>query len=195
MRFGKFDEIFGRERVQLWKFDPSTFPNRCVVQDFCARLGISFPKERIVRHNESLSRQAVVALYTYGKLGEEYGSRTITGGEGMRLGLLIGGSGKFRFSPDVVHPILEAHRSDVKWMEARLGESLHEDLDARHSGDVREEADLLRPDREAVTTILTLLGDAAPKGIKGDTPEEVALLVHALRVKHVPPRRAGRQPL
>jgi nucleoid DNA-binding protein len=182
--FGKFDHVFGREKVQLWKFDPGVFPDGCVVQDLCARIGVVLPKERIVRLNESASRQAIAALYTYGKLGGEHGSRTLTGAECLKLSNLIGGSGKFRFSPDAVRPVLEANRSDIEWMEARLGHSLNEDLDERRPTDVRDESDLMRPDSELVSKLLTLLGDAAPEGVKGETPQEVGRLVHALRGKY-----------
>jgi len=184
--FEKFDAVFGRENVTLWKFNPAAFPESCVVQDFCARLGIRFPKRRIVRLNESLSRQATAALYTYAKFGEHYGARNITGGAGMRLGQLIGGTDKFRFSPDVLRPAIDKYREDIEWMEARVGEPLQEELEQHRPGDVRDEGDLLRPDAEMVGRLLQLLGDAAPKGIKGDTPEEVALLVHTLCEKQVP---------
>ena len=88
---------------------------------------------------------------------------------------------KFRFSPDIVRPVLETNRADIQWMEERLGQSLHEELGAYRPGDVRDEADLLQPDPEVVKKLLALLGDAALAGIKGETPEEVAVLVHALR--------------
>jgi hypothetical protein len=41
--FEKFDAVFGSENVRLWKFDPASFPRGCVVQDFCARLGLELP--------------------------------------------------------------------------------------------------------------------------------------------------------
>jgi hypothetical protein len=66
-------------------------------------------------------------------------------------------------------------------MEARLGEPLSEDLGEPRPGDVREEADLLRPDPATVLSLRELLGRRAPVDIKGETPREVALLVHALR--------------
>src|SRR4029079_5237682 len=63
--FGKFDAVFGRERVHLWKFDPPSFPDGCAVRDFCARLGIALPARRIRRLNESLSREMVSLLYIF----------------------------------------------------------------------------------------------------------------------------------
>jgi hypothetical protein len=133
--------------------------------------------------NEALPFQAVALLYTYGKFGRRHGWERMTGREGMKLGSLIGEGSKFRFAPDLLRPILQRNRSDIAWMEARLGQSLDEELGQAQPGDVREEWDLLRPDPAVVERLLTLLGDAAPRGVKGETPEEVALLVHALRSK------------
>jgi hypothetical protein len=77
--FEKFDDVLGRENVRLWKFDPPSFPNGCVVQDFCTRLGIALPRERVIRVNASISREAVQLLYTYRKLGRNFGALNITG--------------------------------------------------------------------------------------------------------------------
>ena len=193
--FGKFDQLFGRDKVQLWKFEPKTFPEGCVVQDFTSRLGISFPKERVVRVNESLPRQAVAMLYTYGKFSSNFDSASMGGQHSTTLGnLVVRGGDKFRFSPDLVRPILERNRSDIEWMEARLGQSLDEKLGEHQPGDVREEADLLQPDREIVARLLKLLGSAAPKGVAGETAEQLAILVHALRVDRLPRQAMQRTP-
>lgn len=186
--FGRFDEVFGRENVRLWKFDPKAFPGGCAVQDFCSRLGIELPAERILRLNESLSRQAVALLYIYRKFGRKLGATTLLGAESQSLGkaLSVLGEDKFRFSPDVIRPVLEKYRSDIEWMEARLGQSLHEELGEHRPGDVRGESDLIEVDPSTVAGLLALLGEDAPEGVKGETPEEVARLVHALRVKHNP---------
>ena len=191
-RFVKFDDIFGREHVHLWKFEPRAFPGNCVVRDLCKRLDISLPLERIVRRNESLSRQAVALLYIYRKLGQEYGSGNMEGGESQHLGNLLSkiGKDKFRFSPDVVRPILDKNRADIERMETRLGESLHEELGEHQPGDVRDESDLLKVDPELVSKLLALLGKRAPAGVTGETPEQVAELIHALRGRRVAGRGA-----
>ena len=179
----KFDEIFGREHVQFWKFDPGAFPGGCVVRDFCSRLGIELPFERIVRANESLSREAVALIYTYRKLGRDMGSISMTGPEnrGLVRQLMDIGRTPFRFSPDVLRPVLEKNRADIEWMEARLGQSLHEELGEHRPGDVRDDSDLLKVKPELANKLLALLGDRAPAGVTGATPEQVAVLIHALR--------------
>jgi hypothetical protein len=91
------------------------------------------------------------------------------------------GNGPFRISADVIKPILEKHREDITWMEARLGQSLHEEIGDHQAGDVRDESDLLCTDSAVAGKLLALLGDAAPAGVTGKNPEEVAQLVYALR--------------
>jgi nucleoid DNA-binding protein len=121
-------------------------------------------------------------LYTYGKFGEQYGSRTFASGERARLVRLLRrvGVDKFRFSPDIIRPVLEKNRADIEWMEARLGQSLREELE-HQPGDVRDASDFLIPDPEGVGKLLSLLGDQAPAGVTGKTVEEVVWLVHLLR--------------
>ena len=178
-----FDDLFGRDNVCLWKFEPKSFVGKCVVEDFCSRLQIGFPKERIVRVNESLSREAVALLFTYRKYGRALGSTAMDGPENQRLVEQlrnIGGS-KFRLSADAVQPILDRHREDIEWMETRLGESLGEELAISESGGIRVEADLEDAGPKAVNELMRLLGARRPHGVSGETPEEVAALVHALR--------------
>ncbi len=182
--FKKFDEVFGRQNVQLWKFDPLSFPNGCAVQDFCCRLGIDFPVEQpIIRVNESISREAMGLLFTYRKLGEVLGAMKMTGPQNKLLvrQVMRIGTSKFRFSPDVVRPILDKNRADIEWMEVRLGQSLYENLGKSQPGDVRGEEDLLTSKPETINDLCTMLGNYAPSGVTGQTSNEVALLVHSLR--------------
>ena len=184
--FGKFDRVFGRDNVLLKKFDRKKFPDGCVVQDFCQWIGMSFPKQRIVRHNESLSRQAVAALFTYRKLGGRLGPHPIGGPAGTVLGALIGGNEKFRFSPEAVKPVLEANRNDIEWIEARIGEPLQEEFDEEQPGDVRHEADLLEPDPDLIERLSTLLRERGQQPPIARNAQDVASLVHALRQIYFP---------
>jgi len=188
--FRKFDDVFGRDNVRIWKFDPKSFKDGCVVQDFCARLGIPLAKDRITRLNESLSRQAVALLYAYFSFQNSDDADRMSAPEAMQFGLQIGGD-KFRLSPDVIRSVLNANRADIEWMEARLGQSLCEDAETARPGDVRNEADLLLPDPGAVMKLLTLLGRHAPKDVPGKTPQEIAQLVQIWRETSKARRREG----
>lgn len=178
----KFDHVFGSDNVSFWKFDPKSYPNKCAVQDFCKRIGLVIPQDKIVRVNEALSLEAVSLLFTYNKLRKNFGSQMMSGPQRKILVDSVSriGSKKFRFSPDIIRPVIDTNNYDIKWMEDRIGESLYEDLGEYHQGDVRNEVDLLEPDSYAVVQLKSLLGDALPKGVKGDSPEDVALLVHSL---------------
>jgi capsular polysaccharide biosynthesis protein len=194
-RFEKFDLAFGRDNVSLWKFAPATFPSGDVVRDFCSRIGIDFPAERIVRVNDSISAEVVALLYTYHNYGVGYGSREMMPQQKLKLVQRLAGIGntQFRFSPDLLRSFLESNRSDIEWIEARLGEPLQEELGEHQLGDVREERDLLRLAGSVRDELLALLGGAAPKGVRGDTPEEIAALVHGLRGNSATKDRAHRR--
>jgi hypothetical protein len=184
----KFDDIFGRDNVQLWKFDPKAFPEGCVVQDFCSRLRIEFSKSRIRRVNESLSREAVSLIYAYQKFGPTDEQRKMRGPQAMEFGKLIGG-GKFRFSPELVQPILEANAIDIDWVETRLGQSVQDELGPHLPGDVRSEEDLLQFDRASIEKLAHIVGRDASSV---STPPEVASLVAAWQEGY---SSTGRRPL
>lgn len=192
--FEKFDEVFGRENVRLWKFAPATFLSGCVVRDFCGRLGIDLPPERIRRVNESLSREALSLLLVHRLLGEDLGAADMSGAERRALAQRLTGIGatKFRLSADILLPVLERHRDDVTWMEERLGESLAEDLSGHQPEHIRDESDLLPVNPETVQELRALLGSGAPPGVTGETLREVAVLVNALRQEDHPEPRALR---
>lgn len=183
--FSKFDRVFGRENIELWKFDPKSFPDNCVVMDFCNKLGIQFPKGRAVRVNESLSREMLELLFTYRTMSKSMGLKPLGGAEKkLLIEELVGiGYTKPRISPDVVRPILDKNGDDIKWMEERLGQSLYENMDSHNSDDISDQSDLLKPNSETIAKLVEKLGDSHQKDNKGETPEEVALLVHALREK------------
>jgi hypothetical protein len=76
--------------------------------------------------------------------------------------------------------VLDNNRADIAWMGERLGQPLADRLGEPQADDIRSEQDLLRTDPATVEELRTLLGAAAPQGIRGETPEEIATLVAAL---------------
>jgi hypothetical protein len=171
----KFDTVFGRDNVHLWKFDPNTFPEGCVVQDFCSRLAIPLSKTKIVRVNESVSRETVGLLYAYHKFGETDERPRMRSPAAMEFGAFIGGK-KFRFSPDLIRALLQANEEDIQWVEDRLGQSLREELGTHNDGDVRDEADLLEFDAVAVRKLSNAVGRDVPSK---PAPRDIAGLVGA----------------
>jgi hypothetical protein len=170
--FVKFDDAFGTDNVMLWKFDPASFPGKDVVRDFCARIELPLAERRIVRMNDSLSRQVVSALYTYNKFAGKVGDGRARPAELHRLGNTLAalGTDKFRLSAKIVQPMLAENRDDIRWMEDRLGASLEERDTPHADGDVADEDDLLRPDPKVAEKLRQILGRKAPAGVTGKTP-------------------------
>jgi hypothetical protein len=180
--FAKFDAVFGRRNVSLWKFEPGAFPQGCVVRDFAARIGLELGAQRIVRRNDALSRPMIGLLYCYLMGGRQLGLEGFRATESNRMSQLLelDGTG-FRLSPALVRPILASNAGDVAWMEQRLGETLQEELGDPRPGDVEKESDLLEPDADAVAVLRQVLAEEAPAGVRGVDFREVARLMHRLR--------------
>lgn len=184
-RFEKFDLVFGRENVKFWKFNPKRFPDGSVVMDFCNRLGIEMQTEYTIRINDSLSKEALSLLYIYRKYGPGFGvgSNVISQNHKIIDALSNIGKRKIKFSPTLIKHILEQNREDLLWMEKRLGEDLNESMDAGID-DIENEEDLLTFNEETVQDLRDIIGsDYFPKEKKSNRFEEIAGLVHTLRMK------------
>ena len=184
-RFEKFDLVFGRENVKLWKFDPKSFSEGNVVMDFCNRLGIEMKSESTIRVNESLSKEALSLLYIYRKYGRGFGVGTNVMRINQKLIATLQNIGKtkIKFSPDMIQPILEQKREEFLWMEKRLGERLNENIDVSLN-DIRREEDLLSISDETIQELKMVIGpEYLPTEKKSNRLEEVSNLVNALRIK------------
>jgi hypothetical protein len=76
---------------------------------------------------------------------------------------------------------LANQHADIRWMEERLGQSLHEDLGATSADDVATSKNLLAFGVTAAHGLIALLGDKTPPGIAARNCQEVAQLFHAFR--------------
>jgi hypothetical protein len=144
-RLEGFDLYFGEPNVSLWKYDPRRFPNGCVVQDFCTRVGMTISAGSITRVNQRLSREAVAILCAYRRHGKGFGIGALAMHENSMLvrALQTVGRTRFRFASAITRPLRARHRDDVEWMEDRLGESLAEP-DQGDEGAVASEGDLFQ---------------------------------------------------
>ncbi|MBN8487039.1 MAG: hypothetical protein J0M20_04800 [Burkholderiales bacterium] len=193
-RFEKFETVFGRDNVRYWLFDPSAFPGKDVVQDFCQRLDIQLPASSIYRTNEAISRDALALLYAYRCHGPGYGSGPGVLEENARLIREISAlrGPKVRFAADAVKAELARYSDDMAWMEERLGCSLAEDM-SDDKDVIRGEEDLLNFSSDALSWLVSRLGDESliPRIDAHPGPEEVAGWVHRLRLEQ-PPKVARR---
>lgn len=158
-RFEKYDQVFGAENVRLWKYDRSSFPGGDVVQHFCDSLGLD-SVDSAKGKNPTPSRPAVSAIYRLNRViadVEDY----VGAGKRARTAITEHFRGqnwpKFRLSPDVVTPLIEANRDDIEWIEKRLGSPIRAKQEPEDS-DIRSEADLLHIDPQAIAQLAALSG-------------------------------------
>lgn len=188
-RFRHYDGIFGREHVIFRKFDPASFPNRCIVADFCELIGIDPPLPGAVsRVNESLTREACGILFAYRKFGGGYGvGDSVIRENNMIIAALLRMQGrKFSVSESVAAAGLD--RADIHWMEKRLGASLAERV-ADDGAEVTSEEDLLAIQRSSIEDFVARFVEAhgirvsvdrIPAGDPVD-PREVAVFIEHCR--------------
>lgn len=60
--------VFGKEHVHLRVFDPKSFPQRCVVRDFCGWIGMDFGNAEVIRENESINSEATKLMYAWNRV-------------------------------------------------------------------------------------------------------------------------------
>lgn len=189
--FKKFDDIFGEESVSLFKFDPKILLNHCAVSDFCNRVGIYLPADRIRNENESMSRQFVGLLYVYRKFAPEQAA-TLQLSEVDRLNKALSTVWNTRFvlSPTLAQCIRDHHAADIAWMENRLGESLKETAKAAGRLAINSEADLIQTEPATVDRLRALVGSRLSRQYRSNSPQHVAQLFHALRASVFEPVRS-----
>ena len=186
-RFSNYDEVFGADNVHLYKFDPNSFTNRDVVADFCSKTGIPMSSITPIRLNESISRLAAQLRFQYTAYAEAEGLRRLSGGIAATLcgRLLALDTTRFRLAPSVIRPVVDSVRSDVEWMEKRLGQSLQE-VFSDEPTDVRSEEDLLQPIpgiNEKLRAILAEDGEPVPEAVADNTWKLLYLIAQSAREK------------
>jgi hypothetical protein len=162
-RFEKFDRVFGRDRVRLFKFDRSSFPNGDVVAHFCDAVGL--PRLQSGPVNVTLCRPAVSAIYRLNRLAAQNGGDMP--GLGVARKAIIRRFPhrewpKFRLSPHLIAPVIDEHVEDMGWIEERMGCSLREDYPPQ-DGDVTSEADLLQIDADALQHLQEFAESLSPQ--------------------------------
>ena len=188
------DTIFGRERVTLWPFSPAQFPQGCVVQDFCRRIGMKTLPRVLHRTNERLSMPAIRFLYAYRTAGQGYGVGPGVMHENANLlrhlEQLKGPS--FHFHSEVLDDYCRRNEADIAWIESRVGASLRDGMDQdQDEHAIRGESDLLAFSAESLEWLAERTGTSLRKLAHGDPPE-VAAALHLLRSIPVKEEAQGR---
>jgi len=172
-----FDRIFGREQVDVFLFDPKSFPERCVVRHFCQATGIPLDPGRIVRSNESLNRNAMQFVFVFNRQAPPGGGYSRTWFR-FRQSVLVQAlstlpGAPFRLHPSVhelSRPLLEPH---LPWLEERLGQPFPLTLARRLPDDgIREERQLLDFDRAALDWLAERTGSRPITASSGPEAEQ-----------------------
>lgn len=184
-KFEKFDNVFNRENVILKYFTPDNLYKRDVVKDICQEIGIDVESVNVSRVNDSLTLEAVQLLYCYRKYGPSYGKgkHSIRENNTIVKAISVIGTTKFSFSDSAVESILLEYKDDIEWIENRLNTKFISE-ENRDSSNITCEDDLLKPSQQAIAELKKVIGtDFLPSGVNGNTCQEVALLMQALRFK------------
>ena len=171
-RFEEFDHIFGRENVTLKPFQRERLEGGDVVLDFAREIGVALdPGEVVPPANETMGLEAVALLYVYWQSGKRFdrskGHHMLwrkhfvgcISGLGSRQFVPLDAhnaqpgmwqfiqprpesSRRFALADTATDPVVEAHRADLDWMEARLGVPLSEPAVPEGEG-IGSEAELI----------------------------------------------------
>ena len=138
-RIELLDEIFGRENVNIHKYDATEFPGGDVVAHFLSALDLPVEQSALSQsYNEGLSLPAVQLLYVYRKFNPSLtpADRAIV----KQLSHMPGDP--FRFHSALYHELLANGPNAVFLFEQRVGFSITENLTADDAIGIRSEQDL-----------------------------------------------------
>jgi len=184
--FERYDSVFGKENVQLWKFDPKTFPEGDIVLDFCEKLQIApmNAKEKIV--NESLSKEAISILFAYHfheMIKSDFGIFKARVNYTLVEVLRPIGSSKFKFSKKLIKKVLDTHREDYEWIQQRMQDTLEENININDQEGVTSERELMEYATFFIDDLVSLIGANKVPFALIKHPQTVAKLVDLLAVK------------
>ncbi len=187
------DQVFGREHVAMFAYDPAGFPGRCVVRHFCGIAGIPGESVRVIRENDSVSLDAVRFLHALSVAGRRGFRKRVDRVHRAvlvrRLQEELPGE-KLRFREDVARRYAEAIREDLAWVEARLGCEVPLSRSSRDGdGGVRCEEDLMDFQQESLEWLAAASGRRVVKRGQGaETVRAVAEQLQSMRMLVSPPQ-------
>lgn len=132
-------------KLDLVPYDRSTLLNGCVVQDFCARVGVSIEKDQVVAANIGLSKDAVSLLLHMNRFRQRRGENVQAlrkAVPSMRVLLNELKGDKISIAPSLFHAASAERKEDIEWMEGKLGfkfkEARRHQLRGRHALRLRQ---------------------------------------------------------
>ena len=121
--FGKLLKFLPRENITFVRFNRADLDGGDVVTDISKRLGVTPPKTEKTLANQSLSTEAVSAMYVLNKrIGRIIKNSVHTQLAAKLLENLISfGDTKFGFSEEIISAHVKACSDDIAWMEKLAG--------------------------------------------------------------------------
>ena len=187
----KFDTVFGASQVHAYKFDPSLFPNGCVVRHFCETIGLKADYSRIQRENDGLKLPLMKLLFAYNKFAPKLPPSPRTAGDNFRFLTYLKKENESFSGPSLrLHSrFFEANQPDwereAKALENRMGFSLQDDR-YRYDQDpfvIKGEQDLFEFDQHALNWLAARLGEQPVAPVSGEeAARQVAMQMYRLRL-------------
>jgi hypothetical protein len=122
----RYRSAFGQENVRLFAFDPSSFPGKDTVIDFCLRLGIPVDYTTFVRTNDSLSMLAVKVLFILSRIQADISSDEVKKQHQSRSNLVkhlmcdFAGQPSFRISSALLREIIAPCEQEYQGLDSLI---------------------------------------------------------------------------
>lgn len=127
-RFQPVISVFGRDNVELIKYERSSLRDGDVVSDFASRIGVSISTSGVVNVNESISAEAISLLYFHRNLVSKGQGYRGYHNDNNRLVEVLSeiGTTKLEFSNDLLESVIDEISDDISWMNSCLGDKVHD---------------------------------------------------------------------
>ncbi|MFM2356847.1 MAG: hypothetical protein RLZZ528_2583 [Pseudomonadota bacterium] len=145
-RLGPWFDAFPAEDVDIVMFDPASFPNGDVVQDFARRIGVDLAPGASKRANESMSAESYALRYflrwtlqrkPLNPLKRAWARLALPLAEGY-------GTARFEVGREERLAVIARHADEVRWIEQRLGRTFPAPPESVQGVVFRNEDDVLR---------------------------------------------------
>jgi len=187
-RFLDFENIFGKENIQWFKFDPKNFPEGCVVRHFFQTIGAKGDFDQVENINEGISLNALKLQYAYRKY--IFDVLPIHERPFDKIHLFLAKLSelkgpKLQFHASVFSHFAEDIASMNTWMEARTGASFGADVSfTAMPGVIKSAEDLEDFEPESLQWLAAQVGKPSVSPHKGEeAARKVAVQMHDLFLK------------
>jgi hypothetical protein len=167
-------QVFGRDAVQVVRFDASGLMDGDVIADLCARIGIDRSRLRLQPANERLSAEAIGLIYGFNRQPEsKLGTKARFRARYALIDRLAEAlPGKLRLDPGLVRSRIDP--ADLGWLAETWGLDFRPALASADAepGDIASEADLMTA-REAARPVLQKLAARWLISARGRSTDEL----------------------